>query len=252
MTNKDWDGTVLKTQTINKGEDAVPPANPVRDGFAFSGWVGSYTNVGADTIVTAAYTQNSISKYTVTFYDYDGTTVLKTQEVNSGESTVPPADPSKSGASFLGWNGNYVNVTKDEAVKAVYSDEKNVFVVESVSGSVGNTVTVLISIDGKVKTCGFDINVMYDSNLQLVSCDDDMDLDIVVNTDAFENGMKLNFSSASDKTKQRDIIELTFQIKNTSKTSLPISVSVNSIKEISGNNPTDTTYGVVGGIVMVN
>ena len=252
VTFNDWDGTALKVQVIEKGESATPPANPARSGYSFSGWSGSYINVTANTVVTATYMQDSDDKYTVTFYDDNGTTVLKKQEVNSGENATPPADPTKSGASFLGWNGNYVNVMKDEAVKAVYSDEKNVFVVESVSGSVGNTVTVLISVDGIVKTCGFDINVMYDPNLQLVSYDDDMDLDIVVNTDAFENGMKLNFSSASDKTKQRDIIELTFQIKNTAKTSLPISVSVNSIKEISGNNPADTTYTVVGGIVAVN
>ena len=252
VTFKDWNGTVLKTQTVNEGEDATPPANPTRGGYAFAGWSGSYINVTSNVTITATYTQNTSNKHTVIFYDYDGTTVLKSQEVNSGENATPPANPSKSGATFLGWNGNYANVSQNETLRAVYSDETNVIMVESASGSIGNTVTVLVSIDGKVKTCGFDINILYDSNLELVSYDDDMDLDLVVNTDAFENGMKLNFSSASDKTKQRDIIELTFRIKNTTKTLLPISISVNSIKEISGNNPVDTTYSVVYGVIAVN
>ena len=248
----DWDGTVLKEEVVNEGEAATPPTNPTREGYSFTGWSGSYTSINADTTITAMYTLNSSEKYSVVFYDYDGTTVLKNEEVLSGRSATPPAASTKEDAIFLGWNGNYANVSQNETLRAVYSDEKNVIMVESGSGSIGSTVTVLVSIDGKVKTCGFDINILYDSNLELVSYDDDMDLDIVVNTDAFENGMKLNFSSASDKTKQRDIIELTFQIKNTTKTLLPISISVNSIKEISGNNPADTTYSVVYGVIAVN
>ena len=35
--------------------------------------------------------------------------------------------------SFLGWNGNYANVTKNESVVAVYDDSKNMFMVESVT-----------------------------------------------------------------------------------------------------------------------
>ena len=191
------------------------------------------------------------SDYTVTFKDWDGS-VLKTQSVSSGANAVPPVAPTKSGVSFLGWSGNYTDVSNDEIVTAVYSDEKNVFVIGSAAGGAGDTVTVLVSIDGSVKTCGFDVNVMYDPNLQLVSYDADLDLDVVVNSAAFENGMKLNFSAATDKTRQRDIIELTFRIKNAAKSMLPISLTVNSIKEISGNNPANTTYSVVNGVIAVN
>ncbi|MBQ9320967.1 MAG: InlB B-repeat-containing protein, partial [Eubacterium sp.] len=117
--------------------------------------------------------------FTVTFVNYDDS-VIATETVASGKSAKLPANPEKSGADFLGWSGNYANVTQDETIRAVYSDEKNVFVIDSASGSVGDTVTVLVSIDGKVKTCGFDINLFYDPALQLVSYDDDLDLDIVV------------------------------------------------------------------------
>ena len=92
---------------------------------------------------------------------------------------------------------------------------------------------------------------MYDSALEFVSADADLDLDIVSNTSGIENGVKLNFSSANDKTKQRDIIELTFKIKDTSKEALPIKVSVTSIKEVSGSTIIDTDYKIVDGVVTV-
>lgn len=46
---------VLKTQTVNHGGNATPPANPTRSGFTFSGWIGTYTNVKIDTTVKAGW-----------------------------------------------------------------------------------------------------------------------------------------------------------------------------------------------------
>lgn len=59
VTFKDWDGSVLKTQTVASGGSATPPSNPTRDGYTFSGWSGSYTNVTADVDIIAQYTKNS-------------------------------------------------------------------------------------------------------------------------------------------------------------------------------------------------
>lgn len=55
----DWNGTVLDIQTINHGSNATPPPNPTRDGYTFSGWSGSYTNITSDVDIVAQYTQNS-------------------------------------------------------------------------------------------------------------------------------------------------------------------------------------------------
>ena len=59
VTFKDWDGSVLKTQTVASGGSATPPSNPTRDGYTFSGWSGNYTNVTADVDIKAQYTKNS-------------------------------------------------------------------------------------------------------------------------------------------------------------------------------------------------
>ena len=148
--------------------------------------------------------------------------------------------------------GNYVNVTKNETVTAVYSDSKNVFVVESTSGSIGDTITILVAVDGSVKTCGFDFNLFYDSSLELVGYDDDMDVSIIVNDSLYTNGIKLNFSDAKDKTKQRDIIELTFRIKDTTKTALPIWIDLKEVFEVMSNGTIEnTTYTIINGVVTV-
>ncbi len=253
VTFKDYDGSVLKVQTVDSGASATPPVDPTRSDYEFSGWSGTYTAVTSDEIVIATYTQNASSAtYTVTFYDYDGTTILGTSTVVEGNAATPPANPSKAGATFLGWSGNYTNVSQNESVVAIYNDCKNVFTVESVSGSIGNTVTVLVSIDGIVKTCGFDMTLYYDSSiLELTSYDSNLDLDIVVNTQSLENGIILNFSAATEKTKSREIIALTFRIKNTTADATNVTIKMTSIKEIDGTAIVDSTCKFVEGVVKI-
>jgi len=55
VTFKDWNGTVLKTETVKYGESAIPPDNPTRTGYTFIGWRGTYSNVTSDQEVIAAY-----------------------------------------------------------------------------------------------------------------------------------------------------------------------------------------------------
>ena len=250
VTFEDYNGTVLKTETVEKGKDATPPADPNRDGYTFTGWSGVYTNITANTTITATYSQNSSNSHTVTFNNYDGS-VLKTQNVLTGDNATPPTPPVKNGATFFGWSGRYVNVQQDSVVTAIFSDDKNVIQVTNASGNIGDTVTVMVDIDGVVKTCGFDFDIIYDPALELISYDADLDLDIVVNANAITNGIKLNFSSATDKTKQRDIIELTFKIRDTSKAYLPINISMNSIKEVNDSTLVDSMYSIIGGLVAV-
>ena len=251
VTFQDHDGTVLKTQTVENGCAATAPTSPNRHGYIFTGWDKTFENVTGDLIVTATYAKIEVQTYTVTFVDYNGT-VLATETVDSGADATPPANPSKSGASFLGWTGNYANVTKNETVRAVYSDEKNVIIAHSVRGNAGGTVSVLFEIVGNVKVCGFDFGLFYDAGLEIVSFDNDLDLDVVFNQAAYENGALLNYSGTSDKTKPREIIMITFRISNSASGKLPIKLVMNSIKELDSNdNYIDTEYVLVNGVVTV-
>lgn len=57
VTFKDWDGTVLKTETVESGMAATAPADPARAGYIFAGWDKAFDNVTDDLVITATYTQ---------------------------------------------------------------------------------------------------------------------------------------------------------------------------------------------------
>ena len=55
VTFLDWDGTLLKTQRVNHGRSAVPPVDPVREGYVFTGWDTDFACITGDTVVIATY-----------------------------------------------------------------------------------------------------------------------------------------------------------------------------------------------------
>ena len=119
VTFEDWDGQELKSETVEVGSDATAPADPEREGYTFTGWDKEFTNIQSGLTVTAQYERN---KYTVIFLDWDESTI-DTQEVLHGESATAPADPTRDGYTFTGWDKEFdivngsMNVTAQYAVK---------------------------------------------------------------------------------------------------------------------------------------
>jgi len=115
----DYDGTELSRQTINHSSAANAPAtNPAREGYTFTGWDVAFSNVTAELIVTALY---NINTYTVTFKNWDGTT-LEIQTIEHGsDATAPATNPAKENHTFTGWDVEFGNVTGDLTVTAVYA-----------------------------------------------------------------------------------------------------------------------------------
>ena len=113
----DWDNSVISAQTVTRGGSATAPPNPTRDGYVFTGWDKSFTNITANTDIHAQYT---IKTSTVRFLDYDDTE-LKSETVNHGDSATPPANPSRVGYDFSGWEGTYTNITSNVDIKATYT-----------------------------------------------------------------------------------------------------------------------------------
>ncbi len=72
----DADGTMLSTQTVKHGEAAVPPADPVREGYVFVGWDSQeYACVTRDLTITAMYVEGEATTYSVTAKALGGGTV---------------------------------------------------------------------------------------------------------------------------------------------------------------------------------
>ncbi len=54
------DGEVVSEQTVSYGSAATAPEAPEKEGFVFTGWEGKYTNIKADTTVTAVFYEGDI------------------------------------------------------------------------------------------------------------------------------------------------------------------------------------------------
>jgi uncharacterized repeat protein (TIGR02543 family) len=119
VTFVDWDGTVLKTETVEEGKGATAPDDPTREGYTFTGWDKDFDHVTSDLTVTAQYSENQTKTYTVTFVDWDGT-VLKTETVEEGRGATAPDDPDRDGYIFIGWDANYSKVLSELTVTAQY------------------------------------------------------------------------------------------------------------------------------------
>ena len=113
VTFLDWDGSVINTQDVQKGSDATVPQNPLRTGYSFTGWSGTYTNVASAVTITAQY---QINIYTVTFVDSNGNTI-GVQQVQYGEAANPP---TLEGLDFVGCEPDCSNVQADMTVTAKY------------------------------------------------------------------------------------------------------------------------------------
>lgn len=141
VTFYDWDGTVLKTETVKWGQAATAPADPTHEGYTFTGWDKAFTNVRSNLEVHAAYAEISVPEYTVTFCDWDGA-VLKTQIVKQGQDATAPADPTREGYTFTGWDKAFTNVQSDLTINAVYEQNEYTVTFCDWNGTVLKTETV--------------------------------------------------------------------------------------------------------------
>ena len=144
VTFKDWNGTILDTQQVEKGHAATAPANPTREGYTFTGWDKDFSNIQSDLIVTALYEKNEtpVEKFTVTFKDWDGTILGTPQQVEKGQSAVAPTVPTRDGYIFMGWDKDFSNIQSNLTVTAQYKER------ETHVGEEAITVSLLASSIG--------------------------------------------------------------------------------------------------------
>ena len=262
VTFKDWNGTVLKTQQVQYGGAATAPANPTRAGYTFTGWDKAFTNVTANLVVTAQY---SINTYTVTFKDWNGT-VLKTQQVQYGGAATAPANPTRAGYTFTGWDKAFTNVTANLVVTAQYVQNEPVstpvpsdvpqIVVESKTTSAGSTVAVNISIANNPGIVSMTLHVNFDSRLELVSVQDTGLLPGKVHSTVMLNPYTLaweNDSATQNYTVNGTLVTLTFNVpENLEEGDYAVSVSYDSEGyEIYDFNAEPVDFAVVNGKISV-
>lgn len=101
-------GTPVQVKVVD-GETVDRPADPTRDGYTFAGWLLDGEPYGFDTPVTGDITLTAqwekLAEYTVTF-DTAGGTPVPAQTVTANGMAARPADPTRDGYTFKGWQLN--------------------------------------------------------------------------------------------------------------------------------------------------
>ena len=128
VTFKNYDDTVLYTETVRSGGRAYNPLgiNPatgeqyiatptkpstVGEVFTFSGWDVSFLNITEDTVVTAVFS-SATRQYTVRWFN--GADLLQTSVVDAfDDATYTGSEPVPETGFFMGWSASTINVQAD-------------------------------------------------------------------------------------------------------------------------------------------
>ena len=94
-------GSAIDSISGEAGTTANPPANPVKEGYTFTGWSPAFPSVYPATNITLT-AQWQINSYNAVFM-VDGS-VYSTVQTLYGASILAPANPLKSGYTFTGWS----------------------------------------------------------------------------------------------------------------------------------------------------
>ena len=129
VTFKNWDGSVLSTQTYHYGDGVTAPADPTKAAdetytYAFAGWDKTVATCTGNVTYTATYTSTFI-EYTVVFKNWDGS-VISTKTYHYGNKVATPANPTKAADktytyAFAGWDADVVNCAGNATYTATYT-----------------------------------------------------------------------------------------------------------------------------------
>ena len=210
-----------------------------------AGYVGVTTGGGTTT-----------TKYTVVFKDYDGT-VLKTEEVESGKSATAPANPTRNGFDFAGWDTDFSNITSSIVVTAKYTENtKPSIQVSNVTAKAGDTVQVPVIIKNNPGIAGATLTLNYNSGLTLTSADSGEAFSSLTcsKPGKFTSPCNFTWDSESGETKENGtILYLTFTVPSTASAGDVFEISCSYRNgDIFNDNMDDVTLTTISGGITVN
>ncbi len=219
ITWKNEDGTTLQTIEVEYGKtpsytgDTPTKAATAQYTYTFAGWDPEIVTVTGNKTYTATF-DSTVNKYTITWVDEDGTSVLATAEVEYGTvPTYPQANPTKDGYTFGGWTPSMVAVTGEATYTATFTMDTKNFTI-SVS-CLGNTDQYFIFTIINNKGLSIEVTLKHGESVTIENAP--IDIYTITNNSGWswrfvnqENDQTLELASESSVT-------FTYTIENTSQ-----------------------------------
>ena len=195
--------------------------------------------------------------YTVTFKDWNGTT-LKTEMVAEGKSATAPTAPTRGGYVFAGWDKSFDNITADTIVTATYTAVTDpTITVDSVTASVGDTVEIYVYLRNNPGIIGMTLALNYnESVVTLTKVEKGAALSEMTFTRprALKSGCQFPWDAEEvlpEKATNGDILKLTFTVSETAAAgSYPLTFVYNN-GAIIDNDMAPVNMTVINGSVTV-
>ncbi len=120
--------TVGAVHGMNASSIYYPHGTPTKDAtattvYTFTGWTPEVATITEDVTFDAVFAE-SARTYTVIFQNWNHT-LLDEQQVAYGAAATAPADPTKEGYTFTGWDREFNNILADMTVTALFEKTKN-------------------------------------------------------------------------------------------------------------------------------
>ena len=112
--------------------------------YTFTGWTPEVATITEDVTFDAVFAE-SARTYTVTFQNWDHS-LLDEQQVAYGAAATAPAEPTKQGYTFIGWDREFSNILADMTVTAVFEQTK-----AGQGGEMGIEEILALPVDGAQK-----------------------------------------------------------------------------------------------------
>ena len=174
--------------------------------------------------------ENDDGKYLVRFLTDEGIPI-SILECNKGETLIPPTPPRQINNVFVGWDGDYSNITQNVDIIATYVDVSqttNAISADTTYVATDSEFNVVVGIYGSVSFCGLDMDVSYDSDLLELIEIADVD-DCIILNDSTKGIIHMNYVTTSNTTGEVAFMTLSFKLKEDNKVETGLHMQVNSI-----------------------
>ena len=172
VTFKDYSGLLLGTASVKEGDTAQAPVTPGREGYTFTGWSSSLSNVTSNKTVTAQYRLNS------------GNNVLDVSYKINSNNTVTVTFAVTGTVKFCGLEGyvdipaglKFESLTQGDGATANFADGKIYFMFASNNGQNVTKTTTLMTVtfsysgDFSAATLNTVVSDIYDQNYVNMTC----------------------------------------------------------------------------------